>query len=349
VSAAAFPRNKILNIREFSSLIGVSTATVSRVFSGKNTVAEKTRKRVLEQARQYGFRPSQVAKSSFGGRTKSVGVLLCRLTCSYFADIAIGIQRELLQADYLPIIIDLREDGERAGLKRLIDHRVDGIILSTADQSLHEGEIREITRFNLPVVTVDSRGYEMSYDNVCSDERGGGRLAGEYLLSHGHRHIGFVSQGPENSSARLQRLEGLREALAEADAVVKQADILNLSSSGGSEDDLIHQLCHYLASPARPSAIYAYNDNDAIPIYRAAATVGLRIPEDLSVIGHAGLDFSAVMSPALTTIQQDGGAIGRDAAAMILERLDGYSSESRKHVHPVEIVERDSVQAPQVK
>jgi LacI family transcriptional regulator len=340
-------KSKILNIKEFSSLVGVSTATVSRVFSGKKTVAEKTRIRVLALASQYGFRPSQVAKSSFGGRTKSVGVLLCRLTCSYFADIAIGIQRELLQADYLPIIIDLREDGERAGLKRLIDHRVDGIILSTADQSLHEGEIREITRFNLPVVTVDSRGYDMSYDNVCSDERVGGRLAGDYLLRHGHRHIGFVSQGPENSSARLQRLEGLREALAEADAVVKQADILNLPGTVEAEDELVPQLCHYLASPERPSAVYAFNDNDAILVYRAAAHCGLRIPEDLSVIGHAGLDFSAIISPALTTIRQDGVAIGRDAAAMILERLDGVSGVARKHVHPVEVVARNSVQAIQ--
>jgi LacI family transcriptional regulator len=335
--------DKILNIKEFSTLIGVSTATVSRVFSGKNTVAEKTRSRVLALAKQYGFRPSQVAKSSFGGRTKSVGVLLCRLTCSYFADIAIGIQRELLKCDYLPIMIDLREDGERAGLKRLIDHRVDGIILSTADLSLHEEEIREITRFNLPVVTVDSRGHEMSYDNVCSDERGGGRLAGEYLLRHGHRHIGFFSHSPENSSARLQRLDGLREALAEADLVIKQADILNLP--GAVEDKPMSRLCHYLASPERPSAIYAFNDNDAILVYRAAARCGLRLPEDLSVIGHAGLDFSAVMSPALTTIRQDGGNIGRDAAAMMLERLDGFSGDARKHVHPVNIIERDSVQA----
>lgn len=337
-------QRKVLNIKEFSSLAGVSTATVSRVFAGKKTVTDDTRQRVMALAEQYGFRPNQVAKSSFGGKTKSVGVLLCRLTCSYFADIAIGIQRELLKSDYLPIIIDLREDGERAGLKRLIDHRVDGIILSIADQNLREEEIREITRFSLPVVTVDGTGYDMSYDNVSSDDRGGGRLVGEYLVGHGHRRVGFVFHGPANSLTARSRLDGLRETLAEAEIVIKQSDVINLPVTGNSDDkEMIEIVRRYLTGPERPTAVYAFNDNDAILIYRAAAAAGLRIPDDLSVIGHAGLDFSAVMSPPLTTVRQDGGNIGRVAAVMMLERLEGSRGPARKNVQPVELIERDSV------
>lgn len=337
-------KSNVLNIKEFSSLAGVSTATVSRVFAGKKTVTEATRSHVLSLAEQFGFRPNQVAQSSFGGKTKSVGVILCRLTNSYFADIAVGIQRELLKADYLPIVIDLREDGERAGLRRLIDHRVDGIILSIADQTLGEDEIREITRFSLPVVTVDGTGYDMSYDNVSSDDRNSGRIAGEYLTRCGHRHIGYVFSAHERSHTALSRLDGLREALAESGVVIKQSDIINLPVADRPDDmTLIEHLRGYLTAPERPSAIYAFNDYDAVLVYRAAVAAGLRIPDDLSVIGNGGLDFSSVMFPPLSSIRQDGMEIGRQAAVMMLARLDNYCGSPRKIVQTVELIERGSV------
>ncbi len=332
--------NKILNIKDFSEIAGVSVATVSRVFSGKQTVTKKTKEKILTLADQYGFRPNQVAKSSFGGKTKSIGVLLCRLSCSYFADIAIGIQRELLNVDYLPIVIDLGEDGERIGLKRLVDHRVDGIILSIADQSLTEKEIAEITRFSLPVVTVDGTGYKMAYDNVSSDDRAGSRLAGKYLADYGHRQIGFVCSSSFGSLPMLSRLEGLRSALADNDIVLRDRDIIHLE---GNHSNQVKKLVEYLSTPERPTAIYAFNDNDALPVYQAAHQANLRIPTDLSVIGHAGLNFSKVMMPPLTTIQQDGKGIGQKAAQLILERLNNNDMPLRKELHPVSLVERNSV------
>lgn len=297
-----------MNIKEVSAIAKVSTATVSRVFSNKKNVSYKTRERILEFAEKYNFRPNQVAGASFGGKTKSIGVLLCRLTNSYFANIAIGIQHEMLNKGYLPIIIDLREDGVRAGIRRLVDNRVDGIIISIADLILTETEISEIVRFELPVVTVDSNSLDFEYDNVCSDDYRGGYLAGEHLANLGHRKMLYCSHC-ERGVASTQRFEGFRDALSEAGIIITRKNIFELASDC-TEGQLDEHLSNFLKQK-QISAVYSYNDIVALSVYRSAENIGLKIPEDLSVIGHADLNLASAMTPQLTTIRQDGVDIGK--------------------------------------
>ncbi len=332
-----------MNIKEFAELAGVSTATVSRVFSHQDKVAPRTRERIIELARKYRFRPNQVSQASFGGKTKSVGVLLCRLSCSYFADIAVGIQKEMLGKNYLPIIIDLREDGERAGIKRLVDHRVDGIIISIADQTLTKADISEITHNNLPVVTVDTTILKDAYDNVCSDDIAGGRIAGDLLYANGHRHIGYAYIGSADNPGVQDRLTGLRQSLADKGLTVDPIDIRRLPPAMDLRDKLFLDYCEYLRGPERPTAIFAYSDNVAPIIYQAANLAGLKLPDDLSIIGHAGLDFSDLLLPRLTTIYQDARQIGATAAGMLFERINGFNGPPRKAMNEVKLVERDSV------
>lgn len=330
-----------MNIKEFSALAGVSTATVSRVFARNSSVAGKTRERILELAQRHGFRPNQVAKASFGGKTKSVGVLLCRLTNSYFANIAIGVQKVMLAEDYLPIIIDLREDGTRAGIKRLVDHRVDGIIVSISDRSLTPTEIGEIVRFKLPVVTVDGNWLDGAYDNVCSDDYRGGYLAGKFLVENGHRNIVFCGHTISSATA-YRRVEGFRDALSEGGVPFSKNNIIEIQSSAVNQVITDLKLAHRLKK-SDFTAAYCYNDDDALTLYRIVQSVGMTVPEDFSIIGHADLDFATVMSPALTTIRQDGIAIGKRAATMMLDRLKSVDCGPRLESQNVELIVRESV------
>lgn len=338
-------RQPIYSVRDFAKLAGVSTATISRVFADSACVAPETRDRVRALAEQHGFRPNRASGASFGARTHSVGVILCQLTTSFFADIAVGIQKTLLAEDYLPIMIDLRADTERAGIRRLLDHRVDGLILSIADQTLTDSELAELNRFHVPVVMVDRDPSESPYDSVSSDDERGGRLAGEHLLSLGHRQIGYCYVGAPHSTARA-RQTGLTQALAAAGGELRPQDTISVFSPQTNQTEgLARLLAARLRQPDRPSAFYGYNDHCARAVYQAAAQIGLRIPRDLSVVGHADLNFAAVMAPPLTTLRQDGEAVGRAVAALMLERLH-HSGEiplpARHQTLPVELIVRES-------
>ena len=324
---------KRMNIKDFAEAAGVSTATVSRVFAHDPKVRAKTAERVRALAEQFDFRPNLVAQSAFNGKTKSLGVLLHSLQTSYFADIATGIQQVLLPKDYLPIIVSLRQGQDFVALRRLVDHRVDGIIAAVGEQDFSETELREINRFQLPVVTIDAFGQFMSSDNVSSDESACGALAAEFFAGKGHSAFYFFASNPKPE--KLMRYQAYREKLLE----LGFAEPVILLEKEYSD----RKLAEALRNCKTPCACYCFNDNDAAALYRAASLAGLRIPEEISVIGTADLNIASTMSPGLTTIRQDGVEIGRLAAELILEKLNSDHITYTKRISSVELIERESV------
>ncbi len=329
-----------MNIREFAQLSGVSTATVSRVFSHDPKVRQTTAERIRKLAEQYDFRPNAVAQSAFNGKTRSIGVLLCSLRTSYFADIAQGIQEVLLPEDYLPIMVSLRGNGDFVSMRRLVDHRVDGIIACISDENFTEAELREIKRFNLPVVTIDAFGQRFFSDNISSDEDACGKLAAEHLISKGHRNICFLSGNPSPVDL-LPRFLAFRSVLAEHGVSLRKDSVF--SSRSKDHGGMTEALREWLKTQSFPCACYCYNDNDARCLYEAAAALGLRIPEDISVVGTADLNFASAMVPKLTTIRQNGVEIGALAAHAMLRLLNADGCIHYKQISTVTLVERDSV------
>ena len=336
---------KIMSIRSLARASGFSIATVSRVLSGKKHVAENTRKKIHGLADRYGFRPNRVASSVFGRRTGSIGVGIPNLRVSYFADIAAGIQRQLLEVDCLPILLDFSQDDERKGIRRMIEHRVDGMILSIVDESLRLPELREILQSDLPLVMVDREMTAYATDSVCTDDVNGGRLAGEHLTALGHRRLGFCYYG-EGASTCDTRLEGFRRTLAQAGLALRDEDIVRRPPRGAdSEARFREDLRRLLLRTDRPTAIFAPTDLLAREVYRVARGVGLRIPADLSVVGYADLEFAAFLEPPLTTVRQNGLEVGRIAARLMLQRMEDRDRPAQRIVVPTALVARESAAA----
>ncbi len=331
---------KTMNIKQFARLSGFSTATVSRVFSHDPKVRRSTADRIRKLAEAYDFRPNAVAQSAFNGKTRSIGVLLCSLRTSYFADISQGIQEVLLPEDYLPIMVSLRGNGDFISMRRLVDHRVDGIIACISDENFTEAELREIERFNLPVVTIDAFGKRFFSENISSDEEACGKLAADCLLSRGHRNLCFLSGNPWPVEL-LPRFLSFRATLAEQGIALEESSIFSFREIG--EEKRMDALCQWLKTRPLPCACYCYNDNDARLLYDAAASLGVRIPEELSVIGTADLNFASALVPKLTTIRQNGVEIGSLAAHAMLRLLNADSRELSRQISNVTLVERDSV------
>jgi LacI family transcriptional regulator len=333
------------SLRQFARLAGVSPATVSRVFSDKgDMVASETREHVLTLADSCGFRPAAINRVSFGGRTNSVGVLVPMLGVSYFADFTLGLQQELLPSGILPMILQSQGDSERLAVRRLLDHRVDALVLLLVDETLHQDDFLEVLPAQVPLLLIGPTRSGLQGDTVDTDDVEGGRLAGEHLLALGHRRLGFCYFGEGHSSCD-NRLKGFRSALGAHGVVLRDEDIAYLRPHMPQDemyDRLREDLKRILTGPERATAIFASTDLLALEVYRVAAEMGLRIPEDLSVVGYADLDFAAFVQPPLTTIRQDGVAVGRRAGELLLRRFEAPEAAMERAVIGVGLVKRGS-------
>lgn len=317
-----------MNIRDFAKLCGCTHTTVSCAFSRSEKVKPKTRERIMRLAEEHNFRPNRAGGASFNGVTKTIGVLNIP-SVSYFSDITSGIQEGLLKHGYLPIALTTNWDNRLELVRRLVDQRVDGIIMIDPRRELSPQEAREFNTKDIPRVFIDSPT-EMAGDWVNTDDLAGGAMAAEHLLKLGHTRFavfrsmvtGKVGDIPLRTLGFIKRLQ--------------KDKVAPLHIHGVAE------LKAALAGKNRPTAIFLEADYSAPELYDAAREAGLAIPEELSVVGYADLDFSDKLRPALTTIRQDGKAVGGQAAELMLRRLKDRNAPSRHVLIPVALIERGS-------
>jgi LacI family transcriptional regulator len=289
------------------------------------------------------------------GKTRMVGVMAPPFDF-YWSEVLYGIHDTLTAADHVPIVVwpAHRGPGPRQRnmpgghaleqIHRLIDRRVDGVILWPPFAALFSDHIHEFSSRDLPVVTIDHELPDaFGADFVGSDEAMGGRLVAEHLDALGHRRIGHLA-GPRVATWAVARRDAFQRALKR----YKDATCVTIEAPEGDTAAGIDAARTLLAAPDRPTAVFAATDLYAKVVYRAAAEMRLSIPSDLSVIGFSDDDFAAEMQPPLTTVRQPAYQIGRRAAELVLSRSqasDGRARPARERL-PVELVVRRSTSSP---
>jgi LacI family transcriptional regulator len=333
----------MLSLREFAKIAKVSPMTVSRVFSDNPRVAEKTRQRILELAEKYEFRPSAVMPSARTGITKSVGVIYPHHDNSYFYDIFRGIQEELIDKNFLPIILGARGPDFEKHFNRLIDHRIDGIIVTTYTKDLEKKVFEQCQKLKISTVFIGTKPPKVKSDSISSDNKTGGEIAADYLLKMGHQKIGLLKARKENAI----RDEYFLKHLSKNGINIPEKHILSLfENSNAPEPDYLKfktELEQFLSSPDCPDAIFASTDPLALYVYQAAGKLGIKIPDELSVIGYGSTNVCETIWPPLTSIKQDGYTEGKTAADLIIERINGDNSEIKNLSIPVRLDKRMSV------
>ena len=336
---------------------GVSQATVSLVLAGHNVSSDVTRRRILDAAERLKYRPNLLVQGIQTGKTRTIGVMMPPYDF-FWSEILYGIHDVLTAADHVPITLwtshhgpGIRkrhahpdEDNELRQIHRLIDRRVDGVILWPPFASLFSDHVQEFSSRDLPIVTIDHElPPEFRADMVASEDHVGGRLVADYLLKLGHRRFGHLA-GSGVATWAVQRRQSFDDTVSR----VAGATHWTLEAPPGDDYTLaIEQARALLALPSRPTAIFAATDLYAKQVYRAAAEVGLRIPQDLSVVGYADDDFAAEMSPPLTTVRQPAYEMGRKAAEIVLSRsIGGVPKAPIRARLPVELVVRESTSPP---
>jgi LacI family repressor for deo operon, udp, cdd, tsx, nupC, and nupG len=331
-------------IDDVARLAGVSTATVSRALRGLPVVSELTRMRVLEAARQLGYVASPSASRLAGGKTRSVAVVVARITRWFFATVVEAAEETLNQAGYDIVLYNLGgrpESRQKLFAGATLTHRADALMLVRTP--LDTPDIAAVDRLAIPVVAVSERVRQ--WPAVCIDDLAAARTATEHLLSLGHRRIAHIGgdgadqlAGNEHVDRRRGYLETLRAAGIEPDPALDVRAELTLGGAIRATSELLRR-------EELPSAIFAACDEMAMGAMAVLRESGLRVPEDVSVIGIDDHDMAAVVG--LSTVAQPAAEQGQLAATMLLEQLYGVSERPvSPTVLPTRLVVRGSTGSP---
>lgn len=326
---------------DVARLAGVSQSAVSRTFTVGASVAPATRERILVAAREIGYRPNAIARSLITRRSRMVGLVMSYLE-NQFYPLVIERLSQALQRDGYHVLLFISETVDAdAILADILQYQVDGIVM--ASTTLSSALANDCTKAGIPVVLFN-RVAQMgalgrySTSSVTSQNRDGGRLVGELLVRTGHRRIAWLA-GPENASTSLDREAGLCEALKEAG--------LSLHARGVGRYDFAEArraVLEMFRDPAtRPDALFAANDHMAIAALETLrADLGLKVPQDLSVVGFDNVPQAGWPSFDLTTVQQDVDRMVDATRTLLFEQIEGEVL-ARSVTVPCALVERGTV------
>jgi LacI family transcriptional regulator len=314
-------------IRDVAREAGVSQATAARALAGYGYVSEKTRLRVRNAAATIGYRPNAVARSLVSGATKTIGVVVGDIENPFFAGAARGIADVLERDGYTLLLANSDEDlaRERRAVEALRARQVDGlaVVPSRGDDGAH---LEAILREGRPVVLLDRPIDGLAADAVLVDNRAGAERAVGHLAALGHRRIGLVGDSPGIASTR-ERIAGYRAALDAVGAPASPA----LTSLGGSSIEEGHRSAlRLLDRPERPSALFTVNNFMTAGALGAIRELGLRIPDEIALVGFDDLDWTTLVDPPISVVAQPVAELGRSVAERLLERLAGDAGPARE-------------------
>jgi LacI family transcriptional regulator len=326
-------------IKDIARLAKVSQSTVSKVLNDRPGVGSETRQRVLDIVEEHQFVPNAAGKSLKKKHTGNIGVIFRReqnplSTNPFYSRVLEGIEAETALNNYNLVLHMAAENREPCLPKMVREQQVDGVILVGIQ---HTGFVECLLQARVPLVLVDPKNIFSQCAQVLIDNENGAYLATQHLIEAGHRRIGFVSGELTRLSFR-QRLDGYLKALKFRNLPVDES----LIKSGGIEAgyDLTKQL---LSSASPPSAIVFVNDINAIFGYKAVNEHGLKIPEDISIVGFDDIDMARMATPPLTTIRVYKEELGSVAVRSLRELLNVEDAINSTTIIPVRLIERESV------
>jgi LacI family transcriptional regulator len=339
VSAAGGPARRrgrpreAVTIKDVARRAGVAVGTVSNHLNGTAPVAARTALRVKRAILALGFRPHMGARSLRSRRTHIAGLVLPNISNPFFAEVARAIEHALWEQGVQTMLCDSSQDPERerVHLENLAGRRVDGILMISSGRT----PSARLDRMDVPVVHVD-RGVE-GRPSVVTDNRLGGELAADHLLALGHRRIGVLAGEAHVSNVR-ERLAGFRAALARRGLSLREQDLV----PGPQSLELGHEVARLLRRSRPVTAVFATNDIVAVGAWRKLLELGVRVPGDLSLIGFDDIEMSRILLPPLTTVRQDKEALGRAAAALLLQLIGGGRPRTERILVPPRLMVRGS-------
>jgi len=345
---------KRLTVHDIAKLAGVSSATVSRVLSNSNyPVSAKLSSRIRSIAEEHQYIPNMIGKQLKTDKNLTIGVIIPTISNPFYASIMLGIEEAARKSGYQVLLCNSLQDGklEDDYLQTLFEKQVKGVIISSI--SGNRNLMLRLIDLGMQVVVIDQRIDLPDVLQIEFDYHSGGHMAASYLLAQGHRRIGYVT-APLDRPSRQRIYQGFMEALHDFGAMPEDGFVQIADEEKGLYDGLYEfengrtLTRRLLALPERPTAIFACNDMTAFGVINELTSNGIRSPEEISVMGFDNIEFSQMVTPALTTIKQPNYEMGKLACSMLLEKLADPNKVDLGMMLQPKLIVRNSVEPPRV-
>jgi len=318
---------KKTTIKDVATMAGVSTSTVSRALNDTGRIDASTKTRIRELSDRLGYRPSAFARGLVMRKTKTILLIASDISNAYFAEITKCISKECRANGYKLLLGDTDEnpDIENEYLDIIREGMVDAAIVACHPSDDNVGQYLDLARGNFPLVFVDSAMIFPNVSRVIVDNAAGAEMILDYLVSKGHTNIGFVAHGSNEDHATYERQEGFAQGLIKHGLEVRPDNIVILEHA--MEHDALVGTGKLLEREDPPTAIFAFNDMVAIGCIASIKRHGLKVPEDVAVVGYDDVELGTLIDVPLTTVSIPKLEIAKRAVGVVLELIAQNSQE----------------------
>ncbi|MBO8160551.1 MAG: LacI family DNA-binding transcriptional regulator [Thermosipho sp. (in: Bacteria)] len=329
---------KNVTIRDIAREAGVSINTVSRALNNKPDVNEKTRKIILNIAKKMGYVKNINASSLRSKKTHIVGVIIADSSNPFYAEVLKGIEAASRKYGYQIILMNTERSysNEERAIEILLQRRVDGLLITPVQD--RNDDIIELKNSEIPFVVVGRHFDDLEIDEIFSDEIKGGYLATKYLLDKGRKNILMLNGFLFKSAARM-RLEGYKKALKEYDIEFNEEYMI---ATDIDVEDGFREIIKVFEKGLKIDGVVCYNDLMAYGVLKALNNLGLKVPDDIGVVGFDDIYFSSLVCPSLTTVKIRKFEMGYEAFKMLLQRMKNRRKKRKIKILDVELVVRNS-------
>ena len=329
---------KYLTLKIVAEKAGVSVNTASRAINNKPDINEKTKKRILEIAQELGYIRNSAAVALRTKKTRTIGVVIADNRNPFYAEVLNGMEIAAREKNYHIILANTQRDykKEEEAINLLLAKRVDGLLITPVQD--RDDDIKKLIEANIPFVVVGRDFKNIEVDAVYNDEVKGGFLATDYLIKKGHKKIALVNGFLYKSPAR-SRLEGYKKALNKyripLDDLLISAGDINMENGYERTRQMMEKNLDF-------TAIFAYNDMMAFGVMQAIKEKGLKMPQDIALVGYDDISFSSLISPTLTTIKLKKQELGVESVKLLFSRINGERKKIKKVMLDVELIIRET-------
>lgn len=320
-------------MKDVARLAGVSTSTVSHVINKDRFVSDAIKEKVEAAIKSLNYAPSALARSLKLNQTRTIGMLITASSNPFYSELVRGVERSCFERGYSLVLCNTEGDEQRmnSNLETLMQKRVDGLLLLCTET--HQPSLDIIQRYpSIPTVMMDWAPFDGYSDLIQDNSLLGGDMATQHLIDKGHTRIACIT-GPLDKTPSRLRLEGYREAMARANLTVSEGDEIVGDFEFGGGYEAMQAL---LAQKQRPQAVFIGNDAMAFGAYQALYQAGLKVPQDMAIVGYDDIELARYMTPPLTTIHQPKDELGELAIDVLIHRIaDPTLPQQRLQLTPV--------------
>jgi len=315
---------KEITIYDLAKELNISVATISRALKDDPVVSKKTKKKILDLAEAMGYRSNHFARNLRNRKTHMIGVIIPKVNSYFMSTVIAGIEKVTNETGYNLIISQSSESMQKeiASVKTMFNNRVDGLLVSLAYDTDDLSHFDLFSRKHIPFLFFDRVVEDNRWTNILIDNRKAGYEATSHLISQGCRRIVHIT-APSRRNVYIDRLAGYRQALAEHRISFKEEYVImnNLSQEAGTAAaETIRRMKHM------PDGVFVANDNCAAGCLLALKREGIRIPQDIAIVGFNNDPITTVLEPNLTSVNYPGYEMGMVAARNLVQHLNGLSS-----------------------